>query len=336
MSKTIASIDRIRVAVSMRLSVAHLEHRRRSRPGKVSQVFDDFRERELTTERGTIFARVGGAGPPLLLLHGYPQTHLMWHAAAPLLAERFTVVAADLSGYGRSFRPEPGGDHAPHAKRALARDQVQAMAALGHERFAVAGHDRGGRVAYRMALDHPDRVSALAVLDIVPTAEVWARADDRLALLYWHWGFLAQPAPFPERLIAGDPDAYFDYHLRSIGIGAAPDRYPAAVLAAYRAQLEDPSGVQAICEDYRAGAGIDREHDEADRGRKIDCPVLALWAKRGALEPLYGDVLAVWRSWARNLRGRSIEASHFLAEDQPDEVARELIEFLEGRAPAPA
>ena len=201
-------------------------------------MFDGFATRELETERGTIHARVGGSGPPLLLLHGYPETHLMWHAAAPLLAERFTVVATDLSGYGDSLRPAPAADHAPHSKRALALDQIQAMASLGYERFAVAGHDRGGRVAYRMALDHPDRVSALAVLDIVPTAEVWARADDRLALGYWHWGFLAQPAPLPERLIAGDPDAYFDYHLRSIGLGREPGRYPEAVIAAYRAQLD--------------------------------------------------------------------------------------------------
>lgn len=154
-------------------------------------MFEGFSTEELQTDRGTVFARVGGSGPPLLLLHGYPQCHVMWHAAAPRLSEHFTVVATDLSGYGRSFRPVPAPDHAPHSKRALARDQLQAMASLGFDRFAVAGHDRGGRVAYRMALDHPDRVSALAVLDIVPTADVWARADGRLALAYWHWGFLA-------------------------------------------------------------------------------------------------------------------------------------------------
>jgi haloacetate dehalogenase len=274
---------------------------------------------------------VGGSGPPLLLLHGYPQTHLMWHAAAPLLTDRFTVVATDLSGYGESLRPAPAADHAPHSKRAMALDQVQAMETLGYERFAVAGHDRGGRVAYRMALDHPDRVSALAVLDIVPTAEVWARADDRLALVYWHWGFLAQPAPLPERLIAGDPEAYFDHHLRSIGLGGETGRYPDAVIAAYRAQLSDPSAVEAICEDYRAGATIDRQLDEADRGRLIECPALVLWGTRGALGPLYGDVLAVWRSWARDVRGRGVEASHFLVEDRPDEVASELATFFARR-----
>ncbi len=294
-----------------------------------SDLFAGFASRELETQRGTIHARVGGSGPPLLLLHGYPQNHLMWHGVAPALAERFTVVASDLSGYGSSLRPAPAADHAPHSKRSLACDQVQAMASLGHERFAVAGHDRGGRVAYRMALDHPDRVRALAVLDIVPTAEVCARADVRFALAYWHWGFLAQPAPLPERLIAGDPDAFFDHHLRAIGLGREPGRYPESVLASYRRQLDDSGAVQAICEDYRAGASIDREHDELDRGRLIDCPVLVLWGTRGALELLYGDVLAVWRSWARELRGRGLEASHFLVEDRPQEVAEELAAFFE-------
>jgi len=291
-------------------------------------MFEGFTSCELETDRGPIHARVGGSGPPLLLLHGYPETHLMWHAAAPLLAERWTVVATDLSGYGDSFRPAVTSDHSAHSKRSLGGDQVQAMASLGHHRFAVAGHDRGGRVAYRIALDHPERVTALAVLDIVPTAEVWARADGRLSLVYWHWGFLAQPAPLPERLITGDPGAFFDHHVRSIGLGGDPDRYPQAVLEAYRSQLDDHSTVEAICEDYRAGASIDREHDEADRGRLIQCPVLALWGTRGALEFLYGDVIEVWESWAGDVRGRGVEASHFLAEDRPEEVARELTAFL--------
>ena len=291
-------------------------------------MFDGFDVRRLATERGTIHARVAGDGPPLLLLHGYPQTHLMWHGAAPLLAEQFTVVVADLPGYGESFRPATADDHAPHSKRAMAHDQVQAMTALGYESFSVAGHDRGGRVAYRMALDDPDRVRALAVLDIVPTAEVWARADDRLALAYWHWGFLAQPVPLPERLIAGDGDAFLDLHLRSIGLGSSSERYPQSVMDAYRRQLADASAVHAICEDYRAGATIDRRLDEADRGRRIACPVLCLWAERGALPVLYGDVLAVWRPWAQDLTGHGIDASHFLVEDRPEEVAAELATFF--------
>jgi haloacetate dehalogenase len=295
----------------------------------MSQDFDRFAQHELQTDRGVIFARVGGSGPPLLLLHGYPQTHRMWHAAATRLAERFTVVATDLPGYGASFRPQPAADHRPHSKRALAADLVQAMAALGHDRFAVAGHDRGGRVAYRMALDHPDRVRAVAVFDVVPTGDVWARADARLALAYWHWSFLAQPAPLPERLIAGDPDAFFDLHVRALGIGQAAGRYPEALMTAYRLLLDDPGTVEAICEDYRAGAGIDREHDDADRGtRRIECPVLALWSARGALPRLYGDVLEVWRPWAREVSGHGVDASHFLVEDRPEDVADELIAFL--------
>jgi haloacetate dehalogenase len=294
-------------------------------------MFDGFDERDLPTDRGSIHARVGGSGSPLLLLHGYPETHLMWHGCADALARRFTVVAADLPGYGDSHRPLPAPDHSPHSKRALATDLVQAMSALGHERFAVAGHDRGGRVAYRMAFDWPERIRALAVLDIVPTAEVWARADARLALAYWHWGFLAQPAPLPERLIGSDPDGYYEHHIKRLGLGEDPRRYPKSVLDAYRRQLRDLSVVQAICEDYRAGASIDRELDEADRvaGNRIEVPLLALWGSRGALPFLYDDVVAIWRDWAGDVSGAAIDATHFLVEDQPAEVADRLIEFFE-------
>jgi len=293
-------------------------------------VFDGFADHEVPTGRGSVFARVGGDGPPLLLLHGYPQTHLMWHSTAPLLTGRHTVVVADLPGYGASFRPTPTPDHTAHSKRALAADLVEAMAVLGHDRFAVAGHDRGGRVAYRMALDHPDRVRAAAVLDVVPTGEVWARADAAMALGYWHWAFLAQPAPLPERLIAADPDAFFDLHVRALGLGRAPGRYPADLVAAYRALLDDPGTVQAICEDYRAGAGVDRDHDDADRGRRrVECPLLALWSARGALPRFYGDVLDVWRLWAHQATGQGLDASHFLVEDQPEQVAVLLSDFLQ-------
>ena len=292
-------------------------------------MFDGFVEHEVPTGRGTVFARVGGGGPPLLLLHGYPQTHLMWHSAAALLALRYTVVVADLPGYGKSFRPVPTPDHTAHAKRAIAVDLVEAMSRLGHDVFAVAGHDRGGRVAYRMALDHPDRVAAVAVLDVVPTGDVWARADARMALGYWHWAFLAQPAPLPERLIAADPDAFFDLHVRALGLGGTPGRYPADLMATYRRLLDDPGTVQAICEDYRAGAGVDRDHDDADRGRRyIECPLLALWSARGALPRFYGDVLDVWRPWARRVSGHGLDASHFLVEDQPEQVADALSGLL--------
>jgi haloacetate dehalogenase len=290
--------------------------------------FDGFEETDVETPRGDIRARVGGSGPPLLLLHGYPETHLMWHGVAPRLAERFRVVAADLPGYGDSFRPPVSADHASHGKRELANDLVAAMARLGHERFAVAGHDRGGRVAYRMALDHPDIVTRLAVLDIVPTGEIWMRADARFAIGYWHWLFLAQPAPLPERLILGDPDGWW-ISVARMGI-KDDERYPPEVLATYRAQLSDPAVVEAICEDYRAGATIDRELDEADRGRRtITCPVRALWGGAGGLPVFYEDPLELWRPYAPDVTGRAIDgASHFVPEDAPDEVAAELLEFF--------
>jgi haloacetate dehalogenase len=293
--------------------------------------FAGFEARELPTARGAVRAMVGGSGPPVLLLHGYPESLVMWHAVAPLLAGRHTVVATDLAGYGGSFRPVPAPDHAAHGKRALAVDQVEAMAALGFDRFAVAGHDRGGRVAYRMALDHPDRVSRLAVLDIVPTGEVWRRADADFARGYWHWAFLSLPAPLPERLISGDPQAFFDLHVRAgMGLGAEPGRYPATVLDGYRRTLDDPAAVEAMCEDYRAGATVDRDDDDADReaDRRIGCPVLVLWAGRGGLPRFYPDVLAVWRPWAPDVRGQALDASHFLAEDRPEETAARLLAFL--------
>ena len=291
--------------------------------------FAGFELTEVETARGRVCARVGGDGPPLLLLHGFPQTHLMWHPVASRLAEAHTVVAADLPGYGASFRPEPAGNHAPHSKRALAQDLAVAMVALGHERFAVAGHDRGGRVGYRMALDHPDTVTRLAVLDIVPTGEIWRLADDTFAAGYWHWTFLSQAAPLPERMILGDP-AGFWIAVQRMGIKEGDERYPAAVVDAYRDQLADPETVEAICEDYRAGATIDRALDDADRGeRTIACPVRALWGGAGALPRFYADPLELWRPFAPAVTGRAVEgASHFLVEDAPGEVAADLAGFL--------
>ena len=276
-------------------------------------------------------ARTAGSGPPLLLLHGFPQTHLMWHAVAPQLAERFTVVVADLPGYGASFRPPASDDHSSHCKRELADDLIAAMAALGHATFAVAGHDRGGRVGYRMALDHPDVVTALAVLDIVPTGEIWARADDRFALGYWHWPFLAQPAPLPERLILAAPDAFW---IAAQGMGIK-DHYPAEAIDAYRAQLSDPATVTAMCEDYRAGAAIDRAHDDADRGtRTIACPVRVLWGAHGALPIFYDDPLELWGTLAPHATGRAVDgAGHFIPEDAPDDVAADLLAFFQSARP---
>jgi haloacetate dehalogenase len=287
-------------------------------------VFDGFDLSYVDVGDVTLRVRVGGAGPPVLLLHGHPQTHAMWHLVAPRLAERHTVVAADLRGYGGSTSPQDADDHAQFSKRVMAVDQVRLMQTLGFERFAVAGHDRGGRVAYRMALDHPARVARLAVLDIVPTADMWRFAERRgkeFGLVDWHWYFLAQPAPRPERIIAADPASYY--------FTGDTSRFDPEALADYRLAVADPTTVHAMCEDYRAGATIDDWVDEADREavRRIACPVLALWSARDEL-PRWFDVLETWRGWAGDVRGRGIDAGHFLAEEAPDDVAAELLAFL--------
>jgi haloacetate dehalogenase len=291
-------------------------------------MFDGFSLSMIDTGGATIRVRHGGEGPPLLLLHGNPQTHAMWHLVAPRLARRFTVVAADLRGYGRSSKPPTDERHAPYSKRAMAEDQVAVMRSLGHESFFLAGHDRGGRVAYRLALDHPQRVRRLAVLDILPTLEHFRRADMRFGLGYWHWFFLAQPYDLPERLIGADPE---DYWFRHTSREPKPrDFFAEAALEDYLAAFHDPATRHAICEDYRAGASIDCEHDAADRGhRKIACPVLALWAARGKLQEWY-DVLAVWRDWADHVEGRALDCGHYLPEEKPDEVAAAFEAFFGG------
>ncbi len=283
-------------------------------------MFEGFELATVDTGEATIRVRHGGTGPPLLLLHGHPQTHVMWHAVAPRLAERFTVVCADLRGYGGSSKPPTTPDHEPYSKRAMARDQIRVMAELGFEQFSVAGHDRGGRCAYRMALDHPGRVLELAVLDIIPTGEAWRRADMAFGLGFWHWFFLAQPAPLPERLIGASPDAFY--------FRAGRELFAPEALEAYLRSVRDPATIHAMCEDYRAGATIDFELDEADRGkRRIACPVLALWSARGELEEWY-DVLAIWRGWADDVRGRALDCGHFMAEEAPEEIASELAAFF--------
>jgi haloacetate dehalogenase len=285
-------------------------------------MFDGFELTTIDTGEASIHVRHAGSGPPLLLLHGYPQTHAMWHLVAPALAEDFTVVATDLRGYGESSRPPSTADHWPYTKRAMAQDQVAVMKALGFERFAVCGHDRGARVGYRMALDDPHRVSRLAMLDIVPTGETWRRADAAFGRGYWHWYFLAQPAPLPERMIAAAPDDFY-------GSRGGREHFAPEALAEYDRWARDPATLHAMCEDYRAGATLDREHDEADRTRRrrIACPVLALWGARNFLDDWY-DVLGIWRAWADDADGRALDCGHYLAEERPEETAAELRAFF--------
>lgn len=293
-------------------------------------MFSGFEAKTLQVEDTSIFVRVGGTGPPLLLLHGFPETHLMWRDIAAELAPRFTVVAADLRGYGQSGCPASSADHAPYSKRAMAGDMVEVMRVLGFERFMIAGHDRGGRVAYRLALDHPGHVSKIAVLDVIPTAAAWDRADARLVLGFWPWSLLAQPEPLPERLLTAVPDAIVDNAIAQWG--SAADAFPAEVRAAYIDALCDPDHIHAICEEYRAAANIDRDHDALDQAesRRITCPLLALWSSEGGLENWYADEggpLAIWRQWADSVDGRPVKGGHFFPEENPGETAMALSRF---------
>jgi haloacetate dehalogenase len=287
-------------------------------------MFDGFELDRIDVGEAVLRVRHGGSGPPVLLLHGHPRTHVTWHRVAPLLAARHTVVCPDLRGYGQSSKPPTTADHEPYSKRAMARDCLALMRALGHERFAVAGHDRGSYVAFRTAMDHPRAVTALAVLDSIPIGEALARADARFAAAWWHWFFLGQTAKPAERVICADPDAWYR---------AEPGVMGEEAFADYRRAIHDPETVHAMCEDYRAGLGIDREHDDADRvaGRRVRCPTLVAWSLHDDLEELWGDPVAVWREWADDVRGATIDSGHHMAEEAPDQLAAVLIDFLSGR-----
>ncbi len=284
--------------------------------------FEGFELSQIEVGEGvSLRVRHGGSGPPLLLLHGYPETHMMWGQIAGDLAKAFTVIAPDLRGYGRSTPPADSDDHETYSKRAMARDAIALMRHFGFERFDVAGHDRGGRVGYRLALDHPRAVRRLTIMDIIPTGEVWARADHRFALGYWHWSFLVQPNA--EALIRPDPELFFFHaQFRSI-LKTFTQAY-----ADYLACAKQPSVIHAMCEDYRAGAGFDRELDWADKaaGRRIECPVQVLWGAKGPLAAWY-DTLAVWREWAPDVRGHAIDCGHFLPEEKPAETLAALRGF---------
>ena len=295
-------------------------------------MFDGFDLEMLDLREIRVRVRVGGDGPPLLLLHGNPQTHVMWHRVAPRLAESFRVVVPDLRGYGKTSKPPSSSDHSPYSKRTMGHDQIDLMTALGHSRFSVAGHDRGARVAYRMALDHPDVVDRLAVLDIIPTGEMFARGGRDFGLSHYHWYFLAQPAPLPEKLIGSDPDWYWRWHTTR---GPDTSFFDDRALEDYLDCFSDPETIRGICEDYRAGATIDFEHDMADKeeGRKIECPLLVLWSGRGPIDDWY-DILEVWGEWADDVRGRALPCGHYLPEEAPEETVEALTAFLSEPAPS--
>ncbi|MGQ0466407.1 MAG: alpha/beta fold hydrolase [Sporichthyaceae bacterium] len=286
-----------------------------------------FTHRHISCGEVEIATWTGGSGPPVLLLHGFPQTHAMWLRVAERLAADYTVVLTDLRGYGSSSKPRGSDSHVEYSKRAMAADQVAVMDALGFDRFAVVGHDRGGRVGHRLALDHRDRVERLAVLDIVPTLEVFRTTDEALARVYYHWFFLAQPAPMPETLIGGDPEYYLRFCLDAWT--ADPDCYEPDAMADYVRAWSDPATVHAACEDYRAGASIDLEHDEADLDAPLECPVLVLWGAKGFVGKRY-DPLASWRARARDVRGFAVDSAHFLPEEVPGETYERLRDFLAG------
>ena len=287
-------------------------------------MFEGFTEERRRGDALDLLVRHAGDGPPLLLLHGHPRTSATWHQVAPRLLERgLTVVCADLPGYGRSDKPTPTPDHSAHSKRNGARELVAMMRGLGHENFAVAGHDRGALYAFRAALDHRENVTAAVVMDALPVSEHLNRVDARFATAYWHWFFFAQPDT-PERVINADPDAWYTGDAATMG---------AANHAEFRAATRNPDVVRGMLEDYRAGLGVDRAHDEADRSvrRRIECPVLVLWSERDDLEDLHGDPRAIWREWADEVTGQSIDSGHHMAEQAPEAVAGSVADFVTGQ-----
>lgn len=287
---------------------------------------DGFESLRVQISEAEIHLVHGGSGDPLLLLHGYPQTHVMWHKVAPKLAERFHVICPDLRGYGDSSKPDSASDHTAYSKRAMAGDMIEVMRHLGYDEFFVAGHDRGARVTHRMALDFPDCVRKACVMDIAPTHYVFRNTDQELATAYYHWFFLIQPNGLPERMIGADP-AYFLTEKLQRWSGADAVFEPEAV-AEYVRCFSNPETIRALCEDYRAAASIDLEHDEADRSRKILCPLLVLWGAQGFVGRKY-DVLRVWREYAEQVEGGALACGHFLPEEDSESVCRELERFFE-------
>lgn len=293
-------------------------------PTSTTSFFPGFEKKNITTSEAVINLVVGGQGPPLLLLHGYPQSHIIWHKVAPALAKKFTIVATDLRGYGDSSKPPTDAQHMPYSKRAMAKDQVEVMEALGFPTFSVIGHDRGARVAHRMALDYQDNVTQLVLLDILPTLWLYDHTDQAFATNYWHWFFLIQPYPLPEMLIGNSGD----FMAKAIfGPLAASGACTPAAIKAYSRTVSEPDILHASCEDYRAGATIDLTHDRADFDARIQCPLLVLW---GAKNPAYQtqDVLKIWESKAINVRGQAVDSGHFIPEEAPDAMLEAILAFL--------
>ncbi len=293
----------------------------------MSELFPGFTTHRVETSGATIHCAMGGRGPPLLLLHGYPQTHAMWHKVAPALAATYTVVCADLRGYGDSGKPESDATHAAYSKRAMAQDMVEVMRHFGFARFRLAGHDRGGRVAHRLCVDHPDAVERVAVLDISPTRLMYGKTDRAFATAYYHWFFLIQPFDLPEKLIGADPAYYL--RKKTGGWGSASGIFDARAYAEYERCFVRADTIHATCEDYRAAASIDLAHDDEDvaAGRKVRCPLLALWGDKGVVHR-YFTPLEDWRTVAENVRGRALPSGHYLAEEAPEETLRELAAFF--------
>ena len=321
-------VQAITAASGAALSSALLSRRAAAQsPDKVAPVDSDrFETAEIKTDDNTIFIRRYGKGSPLLMVHGFPRTSLMWRHVAPHLASNHTVICVDLRGYGRSGVPASTEDHYPYTKRAMANELVAVMDKLGFDKFDLVGHDRGGRVSYRLALDHPEKVQRLAVFDVIPISEAWGHADARFAMTYWPWSLLSQKAPVPEKYLLGAPGAVFD---NAFGQGS----FGPEVRAEYVDTYLDLARVHAICEEYRAAATLDIEHDQADQkeSRRITCPMLHLWAAGGPLDTFYeqdGGALGIWRKWADNVHGQAIKGGHFFPEENPTETTELLNRFL--------
>ena len=301
--------------------------------GEPRELFPGFQPRSIEVEAQVrINAVVGGSGPPLLLLHGHPQTLAIWHKVAAVLAERFTVVAADLRGYGDSSKPAGASDHANYSKRVLAQDQLTLMRKLGFERFDLLAHDRGARVAHRLAVDHGEAVSRLILLDVAPTLSMYQQTSDAFARAYWHWFFLIQPAPLPERLIEADPAAYIVDVMGRRSAGLAP--FDPRALAEYKRCIALPGAAHGLCEDYRAAASIDMEHERADieASRLIEPPTLVLWGEQGVIQRCFKP-LDEWRRLARRLEGEALPSGHYIAEEAPDAMLAKVLPFLSKEVP---